>query len=149
MNLFFLGCNKKNAYTVRLNKICRRTTGSSRPYLWHRDGAGAKRNAPFPWPILYTNTGYHGWNSKGNSFNARGVCDHLNKVEDQPETQHRDTDEHADTDVFGASARPKSNPAPWFITSPNFYESSDIYDDKMFGFWDVYPPTLPGSTNRR
>jgi len=44
------------------------------------------------------------------------------------------TDEHADPDMFGASARAKPNAAPRFKTSPNFYESADIYNDQMFGF---------------
>ena len=50
------------------------------------------------------------------------------------QTTHRNTDEYVDPDMFGASARPKSNPAPRFKTSPNFDENADIYDDQMFGF---------------
>ena len=42
---------------------------------------------------------------------------------------HRDIDEYVDPDMFGASARPKSNPPPRFKTSPNFDESADIYED--------------------
>jgi len=36
-------------------------------------GETPQRNAPFPWPILHINTGYHGWHSKGNPFNARWI----------------------------------------------------------------------------
>ena len=65
------------------------------------------------------------------------------------QTTHRDTDEYVDPDMFGASARPKSNPPSRFKTSPNFEESVDIYDDQMFRFGRYVPPAVPVSTNRR
>ena len=60
------------------------------------------------------------------------------------QTTHRDTDEYIDPDSFGASARPKSNPAPRFKTSPNFDENADIYDDQMFGFERYVPQYYQG-----
>ena len=60
------------------------------------------------------------------------------------QTQHRDTDEYVDPDMFGASARPKSNPAPRIKTSGKFEENSDVYDDQMFGFGRYVPQHYQG-----
>ena len=46
--------------------------------------------------------------------------------------------------MFGASARPKSNPAPRFKTSPNFDESAEIYDDQMFALGRYVPQQYQG-----
>ena len=59
------------------------------------------------------------------------------------QTQHRDTDEYVDPDMFGASARPISNPASRIITSPNFEENADIYDDQMFECGRYVPQHYP------
>ena len=69
------------------------------------------------------------------------VNERLDKIEKQQRTQYRDTD---DTDMFGASAKPKSNPAPRIKTSPNFEENADIYDDQMFGFGRYVPQHYQG-----
>ena len=62
------------------------------------------------------------------TFNAR--LDTYDKdITHLMQTTQRDTDEYVDPDMFGASARPKSNPPPRFKTSPNFDESADIYED--------------------
>ena len=61
------------------------------------------------------------------------------------QTQHRDTDEYVDPDMFGASARPKSNPAPRIKTSGKFEENSGVYDDQMFGFGRYVPQHYQGS----
>ena len=60
------------------------------------------------------------------------------------QTQHRDTDEYVVPDMLGASAKPKSNPAPRIKTSPNFEESGDIYDAQMFGFGRYVPQHYQG-----
>ena len=46
--------------------------------------------------------------------------------------------------MFGASARPKFNPAPRIKTSPNFEENADVYDDQMFGFGRYVPQHYQG-----
>ena len=61
------------------------------------------------------------------------------------QTIHRDTDEYVDPDMFGASARQKSNLVPRIKTSSNFEESADIYDDQMFGFGRYVPQHYQGS----
>ena len=72
------------------------------------------------------------------------VNERLDKMEEQQRTQYRDTDEYVDPDMFGASARPKSNHAPRIKTSPNFEENADVYDDQMFGFGRYVPQHYQG-----
>jgi len=72
------------------------------------------------------------------------VNERMDKVENQLQTRHRDTDDYIGPDMFGASARPKSNPAPRIKTSPNFEENADIYDDQMFGFGRYVPQHYQG-----
>ena len=67
------------------------------------------------------------------------VNERLDKIEEQQRTQYRDTDEYVDPDMFGASARPKYNPAPRIKTSGKFEENADVYDDQMFGFGRYVP----------
>ena len=60
------------------------------------------------------------------------------------QTQHRDTDEYVDPDMYGASARPKSNPAPRIKTSPQHYpgpQTDDTIDHTQ------YPPTNRAERN--
>ena len=72
------------------------------------------------------------------------LTERMDTIEDQLQTVHRDTDEYVDPDMFGASARPKSNPAPRIKTSPNFEENVDIYDNQMFGFGRYVPQHYKG-----
>ena len=72
------------------------------------------------------------------------VNERLDKIEEQQRTQYRDTDEYVDPDMFGASTRRKSNPAPRIKTSGKFEENSDVYDQQMFGFGRYVPQHYQG-----
>ena len=72
------------------------------------------------------------------------VDKHDKYITHQMQTTHRDTDEYIDPDMFGASARPKSNPVTRIKTSPNFEENPDIYNDQMFGFGRYVPQLYQG-----
>ena len=72
------------------------------------------------------------------------VDKHDKYITHQMQTTHGDTDEYIDPDMFGASARPKYNPALRIKTSPNFEENTEVYDDQMFGFGRYVPQHYQG-----